>query len=159
MLLSAITGMLAVIVCYLFYRAEVLKRELKVSKARLNNMQSSTKHQNDVLLQLAQNQAELLQAKLNQNKSLAANESAESLQLAEAILAQYCNIIADVAFKNESVSKSVTRYLDRSSDYSAQAVKQVIMTQSAEVKQSWHKDNLSGFIRFCELLIEPPKPA
>lgn len=159
MLFSAIIGMLTVIAFYLFYRAEVLKRELKVSKARLNNMHSSTKHQNDILLQLAQNQADLLQAKLNQNKSFVTDDSADTIQLAEAILSQYCNIIADVALKNESVSKSVARYLDRSSDFSAQDLKQVIMKQSDEVKQSWHKNNLNGFIRFCELLIEPPKLA
>jgi len=153
-LIAVLFAILVVLVFFLFYRSETLKRELNVYKARLSNAQNFEKHQAEVVLLLAQHQAELLKQKLSQTRQQSSEDS-ESVKLMSAILSQYPNIVGDIAFKNESVSKAVERYLEKSAQLSSENLKKIISKQSNDIKYSWQLDTLAGFNRFCELLLEP----
>lgn len=150
MVAFGVIGFLVLILIYFVVKAQGLQAELNQIKNALRSMDAQSKFSLNALVMLSGQMQRSYLAKLNnlQKHALINNEDFE---IANFILNQVELVIMQCCEHKSTVEEAINKAV-KNSTYTIEQINQFIAKQPSEIRVSWCKNTVGGFIAACHNL-------
>lgn len=149
--MSACAVMLLIII-YLFFRSDALKKQLKERGFALNAASNKDKFLCDVIGLLSSEHEKDLIEKLVQIKNQ--KGETEDVKIVSALVNAFAAVVNEIALSDHTPKEAVQRTLGATSDITLEEFNNFLAGSDQRVKQAWSKNSVHGFVLMCDFIVE-----
>lgn len=147
MIVFLVIGLMLLVLIYFVMRAQMLQKQLAQNKLTLKMSDNQTKFVLRTLVVVGGELQKTYVSRLNAANSHGLLSSAD-FEIANFILHNVENVIMQCCEHKTTVEEAITKAL-RISTYSMDDINQYIAKQPTEIKVSWSRNKIGGFITAC----------
>ena len=145
-----LAGFAVLLIIFLIFRGENLRKQAQTLKLRLSSTENSNKNLASELLLVAEElqYSHAVQLDSAERSGLIAGNEAKYYKA----LINCINGVVEGSARQMTVQQSLTQCLP-AQDVTLDEVKTMIVDQDSQVRMAWSKNNLSGYLRLCREIV------